>query len=97
MAEELKDYLGIPRKLIPWFPSIDENKCNGCKICMNYDKHQVFAYDESKKKVYVANPYSCEVYCQGCQFQCPKDAISFPDKNQIKEIFKELRKQYPPK
>lgn len=95
--EELKDYLGIPRKLIPWFPSIDESKCKGCKTCVNACKHLVFAYDETKKKAYVANPYYCEVYCQSCQFQCPQEAIHFPDKNKTKELFKELRKHYPPK
>ena len=97
MEEELKDYIGVPRKLIPWFPIIDENKCNDCKICVNTCKHHTFAYDENKKKCYVANPYHCEVYCQGCKFPCPKGAISFPDKNKMKELFKELRKQYPPK
>lgn len=95
--EELKDYLGIPRKLIPWFPKIDESKCKGCQVCVGACKHGVFSYDENKKKSFVANPYYCEVYCQSCQFQCPQEAISFPDKNQVKELFKELRKQYPPK
>ena len=97
MTEELKDYLGIPRKLIPWFPHVDESNCNGCKICVKACKHGTFAYDESKKKGYVANPYHCEVFCQSCQFQCPVEAIFFPDKSKIKEVFKELRKQYPPK
>ena len=97
MKEELKDYIGIPRKLIPWFPIIDDNKCNSCEICVNACKHYVFAYDENKNKTYVENPYHCEVYCQSCQFQCPEEAISFPDKKEVKELFKELRKIYQPK
>jgi NAD-dependent dihydropyrimidine dehydrogenase PreA subunit len=97
MKEELKDYLGIPRKLIPWFPIIDDNKCNGCEICVNACKHYVFAIYENKNNAYIENPYHCEVYCQSCQFQCPEEAISFPVKNEVKELFKELRKIYQPK
>jgi NAD-dependent dihydropyrimidine dehydrogenase PreA subunit len=51
---------------------------------------------DNSDKVVVANPYHCEVYCESCRFQCPVDAISFPDHKTIKLIFKELRLQYPP-
>ncbi len=97
MTQELKDYLGIPRNLIPWFPKIDQAKCNGCGICVKACKHEVYARDESSQKAVVANPYYCEVYCQSCQFQCPQEAISFPNKAEVKEIFRELRKTYPPR
>ena len=97
MEAELKDYLGIPRRLIPWFPSVDEAKCNGCSICVRAGKHEVYALDNAKKKAYVANPYSCEVFCQSCQFQCSQEAISFPQKAYVKEAIKELRDRYPPK
>ncbi len=92
-----KDYLGIPRELIPWFPTIDEEACIGCKVCLNTCPHGVFTYDESKKKCYVANPYDCVVFCQACQMQCPEGAISFPDKEGIRNIIKGLREQYTPK
>ncbi|MCM8815516.1 MAG: 4Fe-4S binding protein [Candidatus Omnitrophica bacterium] len=97
MEEELKDYLVIPRKLISWHPIIDTTKCKGCRTCVKACKHNAFSYDESEKKAFVANPYYCEVFCQSCQFQCPEEVISFPDKNETKKIFRELRKQYPPK
>lgn len=97
MEEELKDYLGIPRKLIPWFPSIDEAKCNGCKLCVSACKHLVYAFAQGEKKAYVKSPYYCEVYCQSCMFQCNQEAISFPNKTKTKELIKELRKTYPPK
>ena len=97
MEGELKDYLGIPRKLIPWFPSVDEEKCNGCSICVKACKHEVYALDKVKKMAIVANPYSCEVFCQSCQFQCSLEAISFPKKTEVKELIKGLRDQYPPK
>ena len=97
MPEELEEYLGIPRKLIPWFPEIDEAVCNGCKACVAFCKHGVYAADEAKEKSRVANPYHCVVYCQGCQFQCPQEAISFPRVSQVKEVVKDLRKTYPPR
>jgi NAD-dependent dihydropyrimidine dehydrogenase PreA subunit len=51
---------------------------------------------QDPKKVTVANPYHCEVYCESCRFQCPVGAISFPDRKEIKALFKEFRQQYPP-
>lgn len=30
LDEKYQLYLGIPRHLIPWFPTIDEEKCVGC-------------------------------------------------------------------
>ena len=97
METVLKEYLGIPRNLIPWFPSVDEAKCNGCSICVKACKHEVFAYSSSNKQAFVANPYFCEVFCQSCQFQCNEEAISFPDKSRVKEVIKKLREQYPPR
>ena len=55
-----------------------------------------YAILDNSDKVVVANPYHCEVYCESCRFQCPVDAISFPDHKTIKLVFKELRLQYPP-
>ena len=95
-TEDLKDFLGIPRKLIPWFPIIDDELCSDCGLCVKACKHGTYAYRDDSDKVVVANPYYCEVYCESCRFQCPVGAISFPDRKGIKLIFKELRRQYPP-
>lgn len=97
MDTALKEYLGIPRSLIPWFPSLDGSKCKGCWTCVRACTHEVFAYDSDKKQAFVANPYSCEVFCQSCMFQCNEEAISFPDKSQVKVCIKKLREQYPPR
>lgn len=95
-AETYKDFLGIPRQLIPWFPTIDKEECTACGLCVKACKHGTYAYSENPGEVVVANPYHCEVYCESCRFQCPVAAITFPDRKAIKVLFKELRKQYPP-
>ena len=95
-AEGLKDYLGIPRELIPWYPVIDEELCSNCGLCVKACKHGTYVLSEDPKKVTVANPYHCEVYCESCRFQCPVGAISFLERKEIKALFKELRQQYPP-
>lgn len=96
LEEKYQLYLGIPRHLIPWFPTIDENKCVGCKECINFCHDSVYEYVEETRKVVVANPWHCQVYCQSCTHACNRDAISFPDRREIKKIIHELRKQYPP-
>jgi len=95
-TEALEDFLGIPRKLLPWFPTIDYELCSDCGLCVKACKHGTYEFIENSDKVVVANPYHCLVYCESCRFQCPVGAISFPDRKAIKLVFKELRQQYPP-
>jgi NAD-dependent dihydropyrimidine dehydrogenase PreA subunit len=94
-AEALKDYLGIPRREIPWYPAIDRDLCSDCGVCVKSCKHGTFAFGDTGE-VAVANPYHCEVFCQSCSFACPEEAISFPDRKTAKGWLKELRKTYPP-
>ena len=97
MTEEtLKPYLGIPRRLIPWFPTIDRELCSNCGLCVKACKHDAYACLDNSDEVVVASPYHCEVYCESCRFQCPKGAISFPDRRAVKQVIKELRATYPP-
>ena len=91
-----KDYLGIPRLMIPWFPTIDEELCTNCDVCVKACKHGTYGYSTDTQRVIVADPYCCEVYCESCRFQCPEGAITFPDRKGIKAVLKELRRLYPP-
>jgi len=97
MAEHSKYefHLGIPRHLLPWYPRIDPDLCIECGKCGDFCQDDVYGTlpDGSYG---VENPFHCEVYCSSCAHACEVEAISFPDRKEIKAIIKELRKLYPP-
>jgi NAD-dependent dihydropyrimidine dehydrogenase PreA subunit len=101
MAKDLSSQLwhGIPRKEIPWYPTIIAEKCIGCELCYISCGREVFEYDESTRKATVERNYNCMVGCSTCSTVCPTEAITFPGRDLIwkfeKEykIFKEVRKE----
>jgi NAD-dependent dihydropyrimidine dehydrogenase PreA subunit len=70
-----------PRETIPWNPSVDPNTCDGCGVCVSFCPKGVFVQDDGAGISVVVNPASCVFLCTGCVAQCPKGAISFPDRN----------------
>jgi NAD-dependent dihydropyrimidine dehydrogenase PreA subunit len=96
LDEHYRLYLGIPRQLIPWYPTVDANKCVGCKECLAFCHDTVYLFQEESKKAVVSEPWHCQVYCQSCTYACPTDAISFPERRDVKATIRELRKKYPP-
>jgi NAD-dependent dihydropyrimidine dehydrogenase PreA subunit len=88
-------YLGIPRRLLQWQPTIDTERCIGCGDCRDFCPNDVYALDEATNKMTVAQPLRCVVLCDKCATTCPQEAISFPDKAQFKEVVKELLKRLP--
>ena len=68
LEERYRVYLGIPRQMIPWFPTVDAENCVGCRECIKFCHDTVYAFDERSKKVYVENPWHCQVYCRAVQF-----------------------------
>ena len=83
----------VPREKIPWYPSIDKEKCNGCWVCFQFCQHGVYLCDEKKNIAKVDWPFHCIVGCSGCQGLCPVEAISFPDINAINEVIRKLRER----
>ena len=69
---------GVPRENIPWYPAIDEAKCKGCKVCFEFCSHGVYAWEETKNKPKIANPFGCVVGCSNCAGKCASGAIMFP-------------------
>jgi NAD-dependent dihydropyrimidine dehydrogenase PreA subunit len=85
---------GVPRKQIPWHPTIDYEKCVTCGKCIEYCKLGVYELEEEngKKRTVVKNPDNCVVYCTGCDAICPAEAISHPSKTETAKIIHKLQK-----
>jgi len=83
----------IPREKIPWYPSIDEEKCDGCQACVQFCQHDVYLWDEKDNIAKVIRPFHCVVGCNGCENLCAREAISFPEIDAIQEIIRKLREE----
>jgi NAD-dependent dihydropyrimidine dehydrogenase PreA subunit len=85
----MKEWRGIPREEIPWFPFIDEDKCVGCKSCVEFCPNDVLEFDEGTEKARVIHPYHCTVECRACAKLCPAEAIFFPNEDEFSAFLKE--------
>jgi len=92
MADTLWE--GIPRREVPWYPTVNSDLCIGCEACIADCPGDVYEWDEAESRPVVARPYNCVVYCMGCAKACPDDAIAFPVKEKIVALVKELRVKY---
>jgi len=76
---------GYPREKINWGPTIDQEKCVSCGMCLNCGKN-VFEWKEGKPLV--ADYYQCVVGCSTCANLCMGKAISFPPLEQVLKIYR---------
>ena len=53
---------------------IDEEKCIGCGVCIQYCNVDAIAVSEETGKVQVVDLDSC-IECHSCQQMCPEKAI----------------------
>ena len=85
-------YKGIPRTSIPWFPTINYEKCVGCGKCVEYCTLGVYLYEETgrEKLPVVVNPKNCVVLCNGCQDICPSRAIAHPSRKETLNLIRKL-------
>lgn len=91
---ESATFMGVPRIRIPWWPTIDYEKCNYCMECDKFCPHEVFERTEvEEKKLIVKNPYNCVVFCRACMKTCALDALSFPEKKEIINLIKKIREK----
>ncbi len=85
-------FMGVPRDKIPWAPTIDYSKCDFCMECDKFCPHRVFERrDGEERRLVVANPNNCVVFCRACAKTCGPDALSFPDKAEVTKLIKRLR------
>ncbi|MEJ2294289.1 MAG: ferredoxin family protein [Candidatus Lokiarchaeota archaeon] len=89
---EKETFMGVPRTEIPWWPTIDYEKCNFCMECDKFCPHDVYEkIEDQEKKLIIKNPYNCVVFCRACSKACALDALTFPDKREITKLIKDLR------
>jgi NAD-dependent dihydropyrimidine dehydrogenase PreA subunit len=77
-SKSTKTWQGIPREEVHWYPTIRDELCDGCKICLEFCSFGVYQYDEKSDRVKVANPFNCVVGCSMCALKCKPKAIMFP-------------------
>ena len=68
---------GHPREQIPWYPTVDEDLCDGCGRCLRICASRALAATK-EGKVAVVTPFACVVGCSSCARLCPPGAILFP-------------------
>lgn len=78
---------GIPRRDIPWNPTVDADTCIGCTLCYATCGRGVYAMQDNK--AVTLNPLNCMVGCSTCGTVCPVQAISFPDRDLIWKLERE--------
>ncbi|MCR4426016.1 MAG: ferredoxin family protein [Firmicutes bacterium] len=70
---------------MPWYPTVDAEKCSGCRSCFEFCSHGTYGWDEDAGKPVVKNAFSCVVGCSSCAARCPSEAISFPPLSILKQ------------
>jgi len=93
MTNDISDrnWHGIPRNEIEWYPKIDKEKCTNCMTCVKFCHSGV--YEATDGKAIVTKPYNCIVGCAGCDSICPNGAISHPPKEYLVELENRYSKQ----
>jgi NAD-dependent dihydropyrimidine dehydrogenase PreA subunit len=87
-------FMGAPREKIDWCPTIDYEKCDFCMECDEFCPHRVFERrDDEERKLVVAHPENCVVFCRACAKTCGPDALSFPDKKETTALIKRMREE----
>lgn len=73
---------GYPRESIPWFPTVNDDVCNGCGVCLRLcSTHCLMPTDTNK--VRVADPFACVIGCSSCANVCRPKAITFPPRSML--------------
>ena len=89
MSKKTNTWYSIPREEIDWHPTVDNELCIGCGICVTGCGPSVFKYNYKKKKAVVTEPMKCRAGCTTCSNTCPTHAISFPPMSYIHRLIRD--------
>lgn len=88
VEKKFATWKNIPREEINWNPIIDVEKCTGCGMCVTSCGRNVFDFDFKNNKAVVARPLNCMVGCTSCECWCIFNAISFPERQYVRDLIK---------
>jgi len=83
-----KPWHGVNRNEISWSPTVDEELCVSCGLCVTGCGRMVYRFDFDKKIPVVVDPLHCMVGCVTCANTCPQHAISFPPLSYVHRLIK---------
>jgi NAD-dependent dihydropyrimidine dehydrogenase PreA subunit len=72
-----RPWRGMDREQVPWYPTVDEDLCDGCGVCLRMCNTGALVATKDGK-VRVAEPFACIVGCNACANLCKPGAILFP-------------------
>jgi NAD-dependent dihydropyrimidine dehydrogenase PreA subunit len=81
----------IPGEQVNWQPAINLEVCTGDRVCIDFCKNDVFAWDEESGHPFVKAPLNCVLGCDSCAQMCPVGAITFPSKDELRATLRRLR------
>ncbi len=77
-GESGKNFPDVPGDWMPWFPTIDRERCVACGKCVDFCLFGVYRRNPDTHKVEVCAPHNCKTNCPACARMCPVTAIIFP-------------------
>ncbi len=85
--------VNVPREKLSWFPTINYDACLGDRTCYDFCHNEVFLWDAVNERPVVKNPLNCVLGCESCGPLCPTDAITFPNKDELRATLRRLREE----
>ncbi len=76
--------LRVSREEIEWYPTVDAERCTGCRVCVEFCPRNVYRLSDAGAEV--ENPYRCVLLCSKCASKCPAGAISFPNPRDFRSL-----------
>jgi len=81
-AVDYGTWRGHPRESIPWYPTVNPARCDGCRACVRFCPNGVFAL-AGEGQIEVVEPFRCQVGCDACVRICKPAAITFPPQEML--------------